>query len=62
LVHISLISKMIRLGGAAPPQVDPQEEQSKANQAVFGNFIIFGLIVAAIRVSPVVLEQLGLAD
>lgn len=53
---------MIRLGGAAPPQVDPQEEQSKANQAVVGNFIIFSLVVAAIRVSPIVLEQLGLAD
>lgn len=53
---------MIRLGGAAPPQIDPQEEQFKANQAVVGNFIIFSLVVAAIRVSPIVLEQLGLAD
>jgi len=53
---------MIRLGGPAPPKVDPAEEQAKANQAVIGNFIIYGLIVAAIRVTPVVLEQLGLSN
>lgn len=50
---------MIRLGGPAPPKIDPNEESSKANQAVIGNFITFGLIIGFIRVSPVILEQLG---
>jgi len=51
---------MIRLGGpAAPPKVDPAEEASKANQAVIGNFITFGVIVGLLRISPVILEQLG---
>jgi len=53
--------KMIRLGGPAPPKVDPAEEAKKANQAVLGNVVIFTLIVGAIRVSPRILEQLGYA-
>jgi len=50
---------MFRAGGPAPPQVDPKEEQEKANQAVIGSFITFGLLVGLIRVSPRILEQLG---
>lgn len=50
---------MIRLGGPAPPQVDPNEEASKANQAVVGNFIIFTICIGIIRVSPKILEQFG---
>jgi len=50
---------MIRLGGPAPPKVDPKEEQKKANEAVIGNFILFGILVAAIRVAPNVLKQLA---
>lgn len=51
---------MIRLGGPEPPKVDPSEESSKANQAVLGNFLIFGIFIGLIRASPVILEQLGL--
>ena len=50
---------MIRLGGPAPPKVDPEEENKKANEAVLGNVIIFGLVVGHIRASPMILEQLG---
>jgi len=50
---------MIRLGGPAPPKVDPAEEAAKANQAVVGNFIIFAVVVGFIKVSPMILEQLG---
>lgn len=50
---------MIRLGGPAPPKVDPEEENKKANEAVLGNVIIFGLVVGLIRASPMILEQLG---
>jgi hypothetical protein len=51
---------MIRLGGAAPPQVDPAEETRNANQAVIGNFLIFGFCIGLIRLSPTILEQFGL--
>lgn len=50
---------MIRLGGPAPPKADPEEENKKANEAVLGNVIIFGLVVGLIRASPMILEQLG---
>lgn len=50
---------MIRLGGQAPPQVDPNEEQKKANEAVIGNIVIFGLLVGLIKASPRILEALG---
>lgn len=50
---------MIRLGGPAPPQVDPNEEGKKATEAVVGNVIIFGIIVGIIRASPMMLEALG---
>jgi len=50
---------MIRLGGPAPPKVDPEEENRKATEAVIGNVIIFGIIVGAIRASPMILESLG---
>jgi len=51
---------MISLGGPAPPQVDPAEEASKANQAVAGNFIMFAMLIGFIRVSPIVLEHIGI--
>ena len=50
---------MIRLGGPAPPKVDPNEENRKANEAVIGNVILFGVVVGLIRASPMILEQLG---
>jgi len=50
---------MIRLGGPAPPKVDPAEEAVKANQAVLGNVLMFGMVVGLIRVSPMIFEQLG---
>jgi len=50
---------MIRLGGPGPPQVDPKEEQKKANEAVLGNVIIFGIVVGLIKISPRILETLG---
>lgn len=50
---------MIRLGGHGPPQVDPNEERKKANEAVLGNVIIFGVVVGLIKVSPRILEALG---
>jgi len=50
---------MIRLGGPAPPKVDPEEENKKATEAVVGNVIIFGIIVGVIRASPMILESLG---
>jgi len=52
-------SKMIRLGGPAPPKVDPEVENRKATEAVVGNVIIFGIIVGVIRASPMILESLG---
>jgi len=52
---------MIRLGGPAPPKVDPNEEAKKATEAVIGNFILFGIIVGSIRVAPRLLDQLGWA-
>lgn len=51
---------MIRLGGPAPPKVDPAEENAKAAAAVYGNVFLFGVLVGLIRVSPLLLEQLGL--
>ena len=50
---------MMRLGGPAPPKVDPNEEIKKANEAVLGNVIIFGLLVGLIKASPMILEQMG---
>jgi len=50
---------MIRLGGPAPPKVDPDAENRKATEAVVGNVIIFGLVVGLIRASPMILESLG---
>jgi hypothetical protein len=50
---------MIRLGGPGPPQVDPNEEAKKANEAVMGNVVIFALLVGLIKVSPRILESLG---
>ena len=52
---------MIRLGGPAPPNVDPEAENKKANEAVLGNFALFGLIVGLIRVSPMMLEYIGVS-
>ena len=54
-------SKMIRLGGPAPPKVDPEVENRKATEAVVGNVIIFGIIVGVIRASPMILESLGIS-
>lgn len=53
------VAKMIRLGGPAPPKVDPNEENRKANEAVIGNVVLFGIVVGLIRASPMILEQLG---
>ena len=50
---------MIRLGGPAPPKVDPEDENKKANEAVIGNVIIFGIVVGLIRASPMIMESLG---
>jgi len=52
---------MIRLGGPAPPKVDPKEESKKATEAVIGNFILFGIIVGSIRAAPRLLDQFGWA-
>ena len=52
---------MIRLGGPAPPNVDPEAENRKANEAVLGNVALFGLIVGLIRVSPMMLEYIGVS-
>jgi len=52
---------MIRLGGPGPPQVDPKEETKKANEAVIGNVILFTLWVGLIRVSPRILEAMGIS-
>ena len=48
---------MIRLGGPAPPNVDPEEENRKAREAVLGNLALFCLVVGLIRVSPRILEN-----
>jgi len=51
---------MFRLGGpAAPPQVDPKEEQNKANMAIAGNFGVFLAVVGLIRIAPKILDNLG---
>ena len=42
-------------------QVDPNEEAKKANEAVMGNVVIFGLLVGLIRISPRILESLGIS-
>ena len=42
-------------------QVDPNEEAKKANEAVMGNVVIFALFVGLIRVSPRILESLGIS-
>lgn len=42
-----------------PPQVDPNEESKKANEAVLGNVIIFAIVVGLIKVSPRIIEVLG---
>jgi len=52
---------MIRLGGPGPPQVDPNEEAKKANEAVMGNVVIFALLVGIIKISPRILESLGVS-
>ena len=44
-----------------PYQVDPNEEAKKANEAVMGNVVIFALFVGLIRVSPRILESLGIS-
>ena len=44
-----------------PYQVDPNEEAKKANEAVMGNVVIFALFVGLIRVSPTILESLGIS-
>ena len=44
-----------------PNQVDPNEEAKKANEAVMGNVVIFALFVGLIRVSPRILESLGIS-
>jgi hypothetical protein len=50
---------MIRLGGPAPPRVDPDAEAKKATEAVIGNVVIFGIVVGLIRATPLVLQTLG---
>jgi len=52
---------MIRLGGPAPPKVDPNDENKKATEAVIGNFIMFAFIVGTIRAAPRLLDQFGWA-
>ena len=41
--------------------MDPNEEAKKANEAVMGNVVIFGLLVGLIRISPRILESLGIS-
>lgn len=53
---------MIRLGGQGPPQVDPNEENKKANEAVLGNVIVFALLVGLIKVSPRIIEAIGFSS
>jgi len=50
---------MIRLGGPAPPKVDPEAESKKATEAVIGNVVIFGIVVGLIRAAPLLLQTLG---
>ena len=42
-------------------QVDPNEEAKKANEAVMGNVVIFALLVGLIKISPRILESLGVS-
>ena len=44
-----------------PKQVDPNEEAKKANEAVMGNVVIFALLVGLIKISPRILESLGVS-
>ena len=53
---------MIRLGGPAPPKVDPEEENRKANEAVLGNVALFFALVGLIRASPMILDQFGFSS
>ncbi|XP_034483828.1 uncharacterized protein LOC117788976 [Drosophila innubila] len=46
---------MFRLQQSQP---DPAEEQKRVASEVRFNFIMFGVLVAAIRVAPIVLQQL----
>ena len=52
---------MIRLGGPAPPKVDPDQEKRKANESVVGSLLVFGIIVGLIKASPLILEQFGVS-
>ena len=52
---------MIRLGGPAPPKVDPDEEKRKANESVVGSCLVFGIIVGLIKATPLILEQFGVS-
>ena len=54
-------ARMIRLGGPAPPKVDPDEEKRKANESVVGSVLVFGIIVGLIKASPLILEQFGVS-
>ena len=52
---------MIRLGGPAPPKVDPDDEKRKANESVVGSCLVFGIIVGLIKAAPLILEQFGVS-
>ncbi|XP_055908541.1 uncharacterized protein LOC129943257 [Eupeodes corollae] len=44
-----------------PPQVDPAEEQKRVRDNVRTNFLIFGVLCAAIRVAPFLLDKVRTA-
>ncbi|XP_017057975.1 uncharacterized protein LOC108099143 [Drosophila ficusphila] len=49
---------MFRLQQSQP---DPAEEQKRVASEVRFNFILFGAIIAAVRLAPVVLQQINSA-
>jgi len=53
---------MIRLGGPAPPKVDPDAEAKKATEAVIGNVVLFGVVVGIIKATPFLLQTLGFSS
>ena len=59
--QVLIISYCFAKNKQNPNQVDPNEEAKKANDAVMGNVVIFALFVGLIRVSPRILESLGIS-